>query len=101
MITRTKSKRSLRHCTIGTERVSQMDKSLRALTQAAALTFRSQPSPWLTVAEAAEWARCGVKLIYREVAAKRLRAARVGGRLELRLLRDWVDEWLTKRTTIQ
>ena len=37
-------------------------------------------SPWLTVSEAAARARCGVKLIYREVTAKRLQAARVGGR---------------------
>jgi hypothetical protein len=33
-------------------------------------------SPWLTVSEAADRARCGVKLIYREVRAKRLRAAK-------------------------
>ena len=59
------------------------------------------PSPWLTVTEAADRARCGPKLIYREVQAKRLRAARVGGRRELRLLPEWVDEWLLKQTTIQ
>jgi len=58
-------------------------------------------TPWLTVTEAAERARCGVKLIYREVAAKRLKAARLGGRRELRLLPDWIDEWLIAHTTIQ
>jgi excisionase family DNA binding protein len=52
-------------------------------------------SPWLTVAESASYARCGVKLIYREIAAGRLRAARVGGRRDLRLLATWIDEWLT------
>ena len=70
-------------------------------------TYRSQPrhlrcaslatvteSPWLTVREAAERSRCGVKVIYREVKAGRLRAARIGGRRELRLLAAWVDEWL-------
>jgi excisionase family DNA binding protein len=56
-------------------------------------------TPWLTVVEAAERARCGPKLIYREVAAGRLRAARVGGRRELRLLTEWVDEWLLGNST--
>jgi hypothetical protein len=35
-----------------------------------------------------------VKTIYREVKAGRLRAARIGGRRELRLLPEWVDAWL-------
>jgi DNA binding domain, excisionase family len=56
--------------------------------------------PWLTVAEAADRARCGVKLIYREVKAGRLRAAKVGGRRELRLLPEWVDQWLFASTTV-
>jgi len=58
-------------------------------------------TPWLTVAEAAERARCGVKLIYREVKAGRLRAAKVGGRRELRILPEWIDAWLVAHTTIQ
>ena len=58
-------------------------------------------SPWLTVREAAARARCGAKLIYREVRAGRLRAARVGGRRELRFLVAWVDEWLLSHCTIQ
>jgi excisionase family DNA binding protein len=57
-------------------------------------------SPWLTVTEAADRARCGPKLIYREVRAKRMKAARVGGRRELRLLSEWVDAWLLEQTTI-
>jgi excisionase family DNA binding protein len=56
------------------------------------------PSPWLTVTEAAERARCGVKTIYREVRARRLKAARIGGRRELRLLPEWVDGWLLQST---
>ena len=56
-------------------------------------------SPWLTVHEAAVRARCGAKLIYREIGAGRLRAARIGGRRELRLLATWVDEWLTNSAT--
>jgi excisionase family DNA binding protein len=56
-------------------------------------------SPWLTVTEAADRARCGVRLIYREVRANRLRAARVGGRRELRLRAEWIDTWLDTYTT--
>jgi excisionase family DNA binding protein len=58
-------------------------------------------SPWLTVNEAARRARCGSKLIYREVRAGRLRAARVGGRRELRFLAEWIDLWLLTHTTVQ
>ena len=56
-------------------------------------------SPWLTVREAATRARCGVKTVYREVKAGRLRAARIGGRRELRLLPEWVDAWLLTAST--
>ncbi len=58
-------------------------------------------TPWLTVKEAAARARCGSKLIYREVRAGRLRAARVGGRRELRFLDQWIDEWLVRCSTVQ
>jgi excisionase family DNA binding protein len=58
-------------------------------------------TPWLTAEEAAERARCGVKTIYREVRAKRLRAARIGGRRELRFLAPWIDEWLIAQSTIE
>ena len=58
-------------------------------------------TPWLTVTDAAARARCGRKLIYREVRAGRLRAARVGGRRELRLLDQWIDEWLVRCSTVQ
>lgn len=64
------------------------------------MQIEPEPSPhWLTVKEAATRARCGTKLIYREVKAKRLRAARVGGRRELRLLAEWVDLWLIATAT--
>lgn len=59
----------------------------------------TEQSPWLTVEEAAQRARCGVKTIYREVRAGRLRAARIGGRRELRLLPQWIDEWLVESTS--
>ena len=60
-----------------------------------------QDSPWLTVKEAAGRARCGIKLIYREVKAERLQAARVGGRRELRFRAEWVDDWLTAHRVIK
>jgi excisionase family DNA binding protein len=52
------------------------------------------PSEWLTVAEAATVMKVGRKLIYREVAAGRLRAAHIGGRRDIRIARTWVDDYL-------
>ncbi len=54
---------------------------------------------WLVTAEAAERARVGPKTIFREVRAGRLKAARVGGRRELRFRASWVDAWLEARST--
>ena len=59
------------------------------------------PSPWLTVREAAVRARCGVKLIYREVKAERLQAVRVGGRRDLRFRAEWIDDWLLAQCVIK
>ena len=57
-------------------------------------------SPWLTVKQAASRAQVGPKLIYREVHAGRLKAAKVGGRRELRLRPEWVDEWLDQASVM-
>ena len=51
-------------------------------------------TPWLTVREAAQYARCGVKVLYKEIKEGRLKAARIGGRREFRLLSAWLDDWL-------
>jgi excisionase family DNA binding protein len=59
----------------------------------------SNDTPWLTVKQAAERAQVGPRLIYREVRAGRLKAARVGGRRELRFLPAWVDAWLESSAT--
>ena len=49
---------------------------------------------WLTVEEAAQHARCGKRSIYLGVQQGKLRAARLGGRRELRFLTEWIDAWL-------
>ncbi len=55
--------------------------------------------PWLTVTEAAQRAGVGRKTIYREIKAGRLKASRIGGRRELRMRPEWVDQWLEKEAT--
>ncbi len=55
---------------------------------------RQLPTAWLTVAEVAQHARCGPKLVYRAVKAGRLQVARLGGRREIRVKPEWVDNWL-------
>jgi excisionase family DNA binding protein len=59
------------------------------------------PSPivWKTVAQAADHANVGPRTIYNEIKAGRLRAARVGGRREYRLLDSWVNDWLIQSAT--
>jgi excisionase family DNA binding protein len=56
----------------------------------------NQTHDWLTVREAAAHARCGVKTVYREVVAGRLKAARLGGRRSLRFRQHWVDAWIER-----
>jgi excisionase family DNA binding protein len=58
-------------------------------------------TPWRTVAEAAARAQTGTRLIYREVKAGRLKAARVGGRRELRFRDEWIDAFLEATVTTQ
>lgn len=54
---------------------------------------------WLTVQQARQVAQCGAKVIYREVKAGRLRAARIGNRRDLRIRREWIDTWLEASAT--
>jgi excisionase family DNA binding protein len=62
---------------------------------AVAVPLTPEPSPWLTVEESRHLAKCGAKLIYREIKAGRLRAARLGGRSgAIRIHRTWITEWL-------
>lgn len=56
--------------------------------------WRDIEHKWKTVKQAADRVQVGPKLIYREIAAGRLRAARVGGRREYRTTDAWIDDWL-------
>ena len=53
-------------------------------------------TPWLTVGQAAKIVQCGRKLLYRAVRCGDLRAARIGARRDIRIRRDWLDEYLTR-----
>lgn len=54
---------------------------------------------WLTITQACRVAQCGVKLLYREVKARRLRAARLGGRRgPVRIHRDWLNDWMVRQS---
>ena len=54
---------------------------------------------WLDVEDAAHHAKCGKRMISAEVNRGRLRAARLGGRRELRFLAEWIDAWLLATST--
>lgn len=56
-------------------------------------------TPWLTIPEARTIARCGAKLLYAEIAAGRLRAARIGGKRAIRVHIDWLNDWLVAAST--
>lgn len=51
-------------------------------------------SPWLDVGHGAMYARVSKKLLYRAVSSGRLKAARVGGRRQVRLRREWLDAFI-------
>lgn len=59
----------------------------------------SLSSPWLTLHQAATYAKRSRKFLAREVTDGRLRAARVGGRRELFFRPEWIDEWLEDLAT--
>jgi len=56
-------------------------------------------SDWITVEQAAAHAQCGKRSIYLAVQQGKLRAARLGGRRELRFLVEWIDAWLLASST--
>ena len=57
-----------------------------------------QPSPWLTVQEAADYASLSADTIYTACERAELRHARVSGRRTIRLRTEWIDAWLERHT---
>jgi excisionase family DNA binding protein len=51
-------------------------------------------SPWLTVQEAAAWAKVSPNLVYQNIKLGRLRAARLGFRNDLRIRVEWLEAWI-------
>lgn len=57
-------------------------------------------SPWIDVPEGARHAgNVSPKSIYRACRAGQLRHARIGGRRQIRLRREWIDQWLEATST--
>jgi excisionase family DNA binding protein len=56
-------------------------------------------TPWMTLAQAAEYLHRGRRFISREVRAGRLRAARIGGRGEILTSRIWCDQYVEDQAT--
>jgi excisionase family DNA binding protein len=50
-------------------------------------------TPWLTVEQASSRLQVSKKTLYRAVAERKLRAARIGGKRALRFLPEWVDAY--------
>jgi len=67
------------------------------------MTTAAPPDPrvfeWLTVKEAAARAKCSTKLIYHAVKAGKLRASRLGIRLDIRIYEPWLELWLVGLST--
>jgi excisionase family DNA binding protein len=75
------------------------DESISTATPAPRARMSADASPWLTPTQAATYAQIGRRAIYREVRAGRLRAARIGGKGEIRILRAWLDDFLVAQAT--
>ena len=61
--------------------------------------MKEQPLVWLTVKQAAARAQVEPGTIYKEVRAGRLKAARIGGRRDLRFREQYIDDWLEASST--
>jgi excisionase family DNA binding protein len=51
-------------------------------------------SPWMDARRGASYARVSRKLLYRAIRGGKLKAARVGGRREVRLRKEWLDQFI-------
>ena len=57
----------------------------------------NEASPWWDVGRGAAYARVSKKLLYRAIRGGKLKAARIGGRREVRLRREWLDAFIEAR----
>jgi excisionase family DNA binding protein len=57
-------------------------------------TTTGEQTLWLTVDQARRIPQVSSKVIYNEIRAGRLRAARIGGKRNYRIHQTWIDEWL-------
>jgi excisionase family DNA binding protein len=57
---------------------------------------KTDASPWLDAGRSADYAGVSRKLIYRAIRAGQLKAARIGGRREVRVRREWIDDFLER-----
>ena len=53
---------------------------------------------WLTLTEAAQYAKAGKRCLYGAVRDGRLKAARINQRGDLRFTPEWLDAWLVATT---
>ncbi len=58
-----------------------------------------QDDPWLTAKAVAAHLGLSLNTVYRDIRAGRMRAARVGGRREVRIRRSWADAALEATST--
>jgi excisionase family DNA binding protein len=52
---------------------------------------------WLDVPAVAREIRASRRSVYRAIRAGQLRAARINGRGDLRVSREWLDDWMRDR----
>jgi excisionase family DNA binding protein len=63
-------------------------------------TQLNEAAEWATVAQAARAVQAGRRTIYNAIRDGSLRAAAVNERGDLRIHRDWLRDWLERRTAV-
>lgn len=53
---------------------------------------------WLTVTQAAEYARVSKDTIYTACERREMRHARISGRRSIRVRPEWIDDWLERHS---
>jgi excisionase family DNA binding protein len=71
-----------------------MASSMKAAVDAAGSS--PVPSPWLTVAQAADYAAVSTDTIYFACQRGELRHIRIGGRRSIRLKAEYLDAWMER-----